>query len=79
MSFLLPAPNGEVAQLEILSKNQHERYYYVFLVGHFSMWHERLTVRGVTLWSRRCPFEYVEQLVRRKADISPVTLPFKCS
>lgn len=34
------------------------------------MWHKRLTVRGATLWSRRCLFEYMKQLVRRKAGIS---------
>lgn len=85
MSFLLPGPNGELAQLEFLLKTWPEqkltREVFTFgtLVEYFSMWHKGLTVREVTLWSEGGLFEYMKQLVKRKAEISSVPLLFKCS
>lgn len=87
MSFHLPGPNGELAQLEFLLKAWPEQkltrgvFTFSSLVEYFSMWHKSLTVREVTLWSQGCLFEYTEQLVKlsKKAELSHLPSPFKCS
>lgn len=63
MSFLLPGPNAELAQLDFLLKAWPEqkltREVFTFrpLVEYFTMWHKGLTVREVTLWSEGGLFE----------------------